>query len=1169
MAKKKTINDEENGAIRKAIPAKSEKKAGKKTSIKSASVQSVNEVADVEIKKIIDTVNTDIVVDNKKPKQAPKDKKLPTNKKGYTPRVKVAKAANSHTDNSDSQIIPDASESKMPLNSTPPAEIPTGDNNVQNSKHTENKSELSVELTPELKNIDVLKNEPESKPAKKLIKLTTLRSNKATEEPKQANEPISNRSDSGELSQNNQRTKAKQIKLQLRKSNALEVHNTEIAKDNSTVKPEEMSNNEKATQQPAPNIAEAAKPANDETPINNGTPSDSAFEQALSNEALRRKQYWANRKKNKKLAIAAAAERRALALAQASENAKNEEISAEINNLIDTPKVNSPANAKVSSPANAKVNSPANAKVNSPANAKVNAPENAKVSSPANAKVNAPANAKVNTNSNHNKRKQPNEIAAKPLEVKPIDNNNADIISDINTAAVEQEAKLIGKNAAKNRKNKKNKKLRKLANSEQISSDTQIAPENDVIAKKANLLKFVITKDKIAKLDGVQIPEPKLPIKPNKEKQEILHTRTNVQIAKNKIVLAKGPKRISDAEERKPLPIINIKQVIQAKPTLEIGKQLPNDIEKKKSIANLLSEIQKEPKSKLKVKIILSDKKTSLNSAQLQAEREDKFQNKKKKKKNQVNKYAAEALASKDEIIELPPEDYIKMTFPDKSEYKHEAEDTAPIRGTGFTEINPNRRINYLSKASPLVQKMISSVKHNLVEEFYSFSNARYLLAVSGGVDSIVMLDIMAQLAEELKMTIAVAHFNHNLRGLSSNNDEELVRKVCLSYGIRFYTSSENIIKYASDNSISIEQAARHRRYKMFERLSGNLKIDFVSTAHTADDSVETFFLNLLRGTGLTGLSGIPRKRHLVKNTYIIRPIMDFKKSEIYQYAKERNLQWREDETNTLTNYTRNKIRLDLLPKIQQDFSPAIFDLINRTSRLIRGADQFINEFVEGAAETMIKDRRKDRFYINIAQLDTYSEFIQGEVIRACLSNVFKLLPPNIKVIDRVLSLVNSPSGAIADINKQIYALKDRGVIIFAQRTAIDSVNMLIDRTCEINLEFATLKLTAIDRKSVEFTKDPFVEFLDADLLPAKLQLRNWEQGDEFKPLGMDGTMKISDFLINQKIPSVEKRGVLVLSTKSEIIWVVGKRLCNTFKVTGNTQKVIKAELILTKEKGK
>ncbi len=758
---------------------------------------------------------------------------------------------------------------------------------------------------------------------------------------------------------------------------------------------------------------------------------------------------------------------------------------------------------------------------------------------------------------------------------------------------VNSENLIPSKNSNRNRRNKnykRNKKLRKLLANENPDSASEPIPEQEISEiqvspaieiKKAKLVKFVITKDKAVvqnsneQIAAIATPESKasqpIAASPKFEKKELLVTRTAVVIGNNKIVLEKRVKQNFDEENKKSLPKLNIRQVIKSKVALSTPYNAEETKQRKVALEAILNEIAKEGKSKLKIKVTQGKRSEPDIPTELPIDDASKFAKKKKKnKKNPVNKYEAEALASKDEVIELPPEDYIKMTFPEDPNAKIDNEEFLSNRTIQFTEIPVNRKINIDDENNIFANDMIDHVKKVLIDEHFAMQGSRILLAVSGGVDSIVMLDIIAQLAEEMKYTVSVAHFNHKLRGLSSDSDEELVKKVCTAYNIKCYTGSENIMKFASENAISIEQAARTRRYKMFERLSGNLKIDFVSTAHSSDDSVETFFLNLFRGTGLTGLAGIPRQRHLVKNTYMIRPLIDFKKENIYKYAKLRNLQWREDETNALTNYTRNKVRLELLPKIQQDFSPAIFDLINRTSKLIRGADEFITGFVNNAVEDLVKDRRKDQFHINIAQLETHSEFIQSEIIQSAIVSIFKLLPPNLKVLDRILALSKSPSGAIANINKQVFALRDREKIIFAQSSPLDSIDMIIERISENNLDAGKFRLSVVDRKSVEFSKDPFVEYLDADLIPAFMNLRNWEIGDEFKPLGMDGTMKISDFLTNQKISTIDKRSVLVLATKTDIIWVVGKRLSNIYKVTGTTSNVIKAEFILKKEnKGK
>lgn len=479
-----------------------------------------------------------------------------------------------------------------------------------------------------------------------------------------------------------------------------------------------------------------------------------------------------------------------------------------------------------------------------------------------------------------------------------------------------------------------------------------------------------------------------------------------------------------------------------------------------------------------------------------------------------------------------------------------------------YLRINPRRLLNKEQKNDNTINSFLNRIEQFILNEAFVHAGDTIVIAVSGGVDSVVLLDSLALISQRIGFSVSIAHYNHQLRGDSSIRDEKFVKVLSENYSIPFYHSTGNVRSFSQKNAISIEHAARTLRYNFLERTARTVTSPFVATGHTADDSAETFIFNLLRGTGLTGLRGIPSTRGLIKGVLLIRPLIYFHKHEILEYANLRKLKWFEDETNTLMDYTRNKIRLDLIPKLANDFNPKILETINRTARLIHGADHLIHEIVKKNIALVVTDATNERFTINLALFNTFNDFLKGEIIQTAFVKYFRTQALNLNTIDRILELENSTVGAICEINKNYEVLRDRESLIFNKITAIQTVDYKFPKNSEYKINNIKIVLTEVNRKEVVMNQNPNIEFFDADIVPEFLVLRNWQHGDTFHPIGAPGSTKMSDFLTNIKIPLIDKQKVLVLTNRVDVIWVVGKRLSDKFRVTPTTNRIYKAELI-------
>lgn len=431
------------------------------------------------------------------------------------------------------------------------------------------------------------------------------------------------------------------------------------------------------------------------------------------------------------------------------------------------------------------------------------------------------------------------------------------------------------------------------------------------------------------------------------------------------------------------------------------------------------------------------------------------------------------------------------------------------------------------------------------VERHELFSHEdKILLAVSGGVDSMVMLSLFVRLG----YNIGVAHCNFSLRGEESDGDTEMVLSECAKLGIvchyeRFDTEGE--MERTGD---SMEMAARRLRYDWFNELCRNEGYNAIAVAHHANDSMETFFINLLRGTGLRGLTGINRQYGKV-----VRPLLYASRKEILDYAKLNHIPYRNDSSNLSTKYLRNRIRLNLMPMLQ-DINPRFSALMQGNLYRLNNAQLFIDAAIEQI--------RKEALHSENG-IDTID-----------VSAIDSLYPRDFVVYE----LLNSSYGFKGDVVEQINKALKRGVTDkrFYSRDYVaylDRGNILVEKiddndTCEMVVNQDELRSycgnsvlyyehTDIDNVS-DYRQPSDVALLDEEKLQYPLHLRRWREGDSFIPFGMDGHKKVGDFLTDQKVSAVERKRQFVLLSGEDIVWVVGRRIDDRFKIDNKSENILK-----------
>lgn len=433
---------------------------------------------------------------------------------------------------------------------------------------------------------------------------------------------------------------------------------------------------------------------------------------------------------------------------------------------------------------------------------------------------------------------------------------------------------------------------------------------------------------------------------------------------------------------------------------------------------------------------------------------------------------------------------------------------------------------------------MLERFKTHIQNNFPFLKGKRLLLACSGGMDSVVL----THLSVKSGLDISLAHCNFNLRGEESDEDELFVRKLADELNIDVEVKSFNTQEQVKSGKGSVQMVARALRYHWFNELLNDKGFAYVMTAHHTDDSLETFLINLSRGTGLDGLSGIP-----AQNDKVVRPLLDFSRSEILDYAQKGKIKWRDDSSNQENKYLRNKIRLEIVPQLKE-LHPTFLENFKQTQAHLYQGSAIIAKHTTEVKISLFK-KEGERFVINIERL------LKLQPVEAYLYHLFKTY--GFTEWNDVKHLLTATSGKEVH-SKTHRLLKDRGHLILSKMEPKNKETYLIS---EENSDVETpVPLKIEEVKSIGETSKNVV-FLDKEKLNYPLILRNWEKGDYFYPFGMQGKKKLSKFFKDEKMDVLTKEKQWLLCSGNHIAWVVGKRLDERFKVDDSTSAILKITL--------
>ena len=454
---------------------------------------------------------------------------------------------------------------------------------------------------------------------------------------------------------------------------------------------------------------------------------------------------------------------------------------------------------------------------------------------------------------------------------------------------------------------------------------------------------------------------------------------------------------------------------------------------------------------------------------------------------------------------------------------------------------------------------LIRDVKNTMMKYNMVLPGELIIVAVSGGPDSICLMDILACLSKEMDTTLVIAHYGHGLRPEEDAYETDMVREYARSLNVPFETERASGLGLVSS---SLEEKARELRYDFLERIRIKYNAHKIAMGHNLNDQAETVLMRLLRGSGMTGLSGIPP----VRDNTVIRPLIETGRQDIINYLKSGNLKYATDSSNKDNRFLRNKIRMELLPEMIK-YQPGLIEILGKLARNLRDENSFFESLAEKwVDERLEQDEKGDSFLYIHSLKDLPNAFIR-RIIRSVIRRHHKTLyAVRWDHVQNIIDLISNARPNISiNLPEGLVIRKEYNRLIFTSETACTEFfsYAIGDRgkknIHEIGKTIGIEEFSDKEQAAISDAKN--TALLDRDLLPYPLTIRNFRQGDRFIPLGMTGHKKVKNFFIDLKIPPAERKQIPILVKDDKIAWICGYRIDDRFKVTERTKRILKISL--------